>query len=153
MTPVDQLSGIFLESVCHGEFKNVYLRSCPISSFFILRFGIWWHRYIFFLKSGYDADFVIWDPLASFKIKTENILHKNKLTPYVGQELFGLIHSTIVGGKIVWNNGTISYPAKGQLLLWWNTYLITFSNHCAINKNMFDCSLCQKFFVTIFVIN
>jgi len=69
------------------------------------------------IEVGYDADFVIWDPLAKFTVATKNIMHKNKLTPYIGQELFGVIHSTIVGGETVWHEGAISHPAKGKLLI------------------------------------
>jgi len=69
------------------------------------------------IEPGFDADFVIWDPLAKFTVVTEDIMHKNKLTPYIGQELFGVIHSTIVGGKSVWEDGVISYPAVGKLLI------------------------------------
>ena len=39
------------------------------------------------LEANYDADMVLWDPLATFKVKQDQILHKNKLTPYLGHEV------------------------------------------------------------------
>jgi dihydroorotase-like cyclic amidohydrolase len=40
------------------------------------------------LQAGYDADFVIWDPLESFTVDETRILHKNRtVTPYMGRKL------------------------------------------------------------------
>jgi dihydroorotase-like cyclic amidohydrolase len=41
---------------------------------------------------GYDADFVVWSPEEMFTINTANIQHKNKITPYLGMQLSGVIH-------------------------------------------------------------
>ncbi len=58
---------------------------------------------------------VIWDPNASFSVTKENVLHKNKLTPYIGWELRGVVHETIVRGKTVFKNGQFHYDNESPL--------------------------------------
>ncbi len=41
---------------------------------------------------GYDADLVVWSPEEMFTINTANIQHKNKITPYLGMQLSGVVH-------------------------------------------------------------
>jgi allantoinase len=51
------------------------------------------------LAAGYDADIVLWDSEASFVVNPTEILHRHKVTPYVGRELFGKVLATYVGGR------------------------------------------------------
>jgi allantoinase len=51
------------------------------------------------LAPGYDADITLWDPEASFVVNPTEILHRHKVTPYVGRELFGTVLATYVGGR------------------------------------------------------
>jgi allantoinase len=51
------------------------------------------------LAAGYDADIVVWDPEARFVVEPAQLLHRHKLTPYAGRELFGRVTATYVGGK------------------------------------------------------
>ena len=51
------------------------------------------------LAAGYDADITLWDPEASFVVNPTEILHRHKVTPYVGRELFGKVLATYVGGR------------------------------------------------------
>ena len=51
------------------------------------------------LAAGYDADIVIWDPKARFVVDPKQLLHRHKVTPYAGRELFGKVTATYVGGK------------------------------------------------------
>jgi allantoinase len=68
------------------------------------------------IQKGYDADLVVWDPGKSF-IVTENIIqHKHKITPYLGEELFGVIEQTYLKGEKVFDNGSFIFN-KGNLLL------------------------------------
>jgi len=55
------------------------------------------------IAPGCDADLVIWDPEASFVVKTENVQHRHKLTPYVGRRMFGVVERTVVGGSKVFD--------------------------------------------------
>jgi allantoinase len=51
------------------------------------------------LAAGYDADIVVWDPKARFVVDPKLLLHRHKVTPYAGRELFGKVTATYVGGK------------------------------------------------------
>ena len=68
------------------------------------------------IKKGYDADFVIWDPHATLTITEDIILYKNKLSPYMNRTLAGVVKTTIVGGKIVYDNGIVSEKPLGKLI-------------------------------------
>ena len=61
------------------------------------------------LAPGYDADIVVWDPEASFVVEPAMLLHRHKLTPYLGRKLYGMIHSTFVGGRVTYDT-----PPAGQ---------------------------------------
>ena len=51
------------------------------------------------LAAGYDADIIVWDPETRFVVDPTELLHRHKLTPYAGRELFGKVADTYVGGR------------------------------------------------------
>jgi allantoinase len=51
------------------------------------------------LAADYDADIVIWNPDESFVVDPADLLHRHKVTPYAGRELFGRVRATYVGGQ------------------------------------------------------
>ena len=51
------------------------------------------------LAAGYDADIIVWDPETRFVVDPTELLHRHKLTPYTGRELFGKVSATYVGGR------------------------------------------------------
>jgi len=53
------------------------------------------------IEAGRDADFVVWHPEADFTVTNECILHRNKVTPYEGQTLSGVIEGTFLRGEKV----------------------------------------------------
>ncbi len=57
------------------------------------------------IAAGYDGDIVIWDPEASFVVDAAKLEHRNKVTPYAGRTLFGLVEKTLVGGRVVFSRG------------------------------------------------
>jgi len=69
------------------------------------------------IKVGKDADLVIWNPNEKKKISEEDILFRHKISPYIGEELFGTIRQTIVNGEIVFQKGKIINQNKGKWLL------------------------------------
>jgi allantoinase len=69
-----------------------------------------------FLKEGYDADITIWHPDREFTVETAAIQFKNKVTPYDGMELFGVVEATYVRGKKVYDRGELSIEPMGGLL-------------------------------------
>lgn len=71
------------------------------------------------ISVGKDADFVVWDPEASFAVDENfSIFHKHKLTPYSGHTFSGVVLSTYVRGQLVYENGThANTPCGSQILL------------------------------------
>jgi allantoinase len=51
------------------------------------------------IAAGYDADIVLWDPDAHFRVNPGELLHRHKVTPYAGRELFGKVSATYVAGQ------------------------------------------------------
>jgi len=68
------------------------------------------------IKIGNDADLVIWNPQEKKKVSKEDILFRHKISPYIGEELFGIIHKTIVNGETVFQKGKIINQNKGKWL-------------------------------------
>ncbi len=59
------------------------------------------------IEIGFDADIVIWRPEETQIIKDESVLHRYKISPYVGEEMYGCVKETIVNGGTVYSNGSI----------------------------------------------
>lgn len=51
------------------------------------------------LAVGKDADFVLWDPELKHTVTADTILHRHKVTPYVGMSLLGQIHQVFLRGN------------------------------------------------------
>ncbi|MBK9224204.1 MAG: amidohydrolase family protein [Flavobacterium sp.] len=69
------------------------------------------------IEIGKDADFVIWNPEESAVISEEDIHFRYKISPYIGQQLSGIVLETIVNGETVYKNKSIKTKNKGQWLL------------------------------------
>jgi allantoinase len=69
------------------------------------------------IAPGYDADIVIWQPEKEFEVRTELINFKNKITPYTGMKLRGVVEATYVHGNKVFDRGEFSQEPLGNLLL------------------------------------
>ncbi len=52
--------------------------------------------------AGMDADFVVWHPEQPADTSVEGNMHKHKLSPYTGKELWGKVLATFVGGSQVY---------------------------------------------------
>jgi allantoinase len=69
------------------------------------------------LAPGFDADIVIWHPEKEFEVRKDLIHFKNKLTPYEGMNLRGVVEATFVRGKKVFGNGEFAERPSGKLLV------------------------------------
>jgi allantoinase len=69
------------------------------------------------IAAGYDADIIIWNPQTTFRVEPSMIYHKHKLTPYAGQTLNGVVESTYLRGRKVYEHGQFSEKASGVMLL------------------------------------
>ena len=69
------------------------------------------------IRIGNDADLVIWNPKESQTIQEEDVLFRYKISPYIGQNLSGIVAETIVNGETVYQNKSLQNKNKGQWLL------------------------------------
>lgn len=70
-----------------------------------------------YLKTGYDADLVVWSPERQFRVSENDILHRHKGSPYEGLWLQGEVKQTIVNGILVFHNHQIKNKLAGKWLL------------------------------------
>lgn len=72
------------------------------------------------IAAGAHADFVIWDPEASEIISEENCLHQHKFSPFVGMNLTGMVHWTLLRGQVAFAGpqakGSNAVSAAGRML-------------------------------------
>ena len=54
------------------------------------------------LATGREADLCVFDPTAHVKITAESLKSQGKNTPFIGYELPGRVHYTLVGGRVVY---------------------------------------------------
>ncbi|MDQ3019482.1 MAG: allantoinase AllB [Bacteroidota bacterium] len=69
------------------------------------------------IEIGYDADLVIFDPDKKFIVNEDQLLHKHKVTPYSGKELFGIVEETYLKGIKIFENTKIISKPRGQIIL------------------------------------
>jgi len=62
------------------------------------------------IAPGYDADFVIWDPAASFTVEPASLHQRHPVTPYAGRRLQGMVRQTFVRGVCVFDRGR--FPSR-----------------------------------------
>lgn len=58
------------------------------------------------IKSGYSADLVVFDKDREFTVRNEDQFSKCGWSPYEGETLKGSIETVIVGGKIIYKDGS-----------------------------------------------
>jgi len=66
------------------------------------------------IAAGYDADFVVFDPDATFRV-TQDVLHyRHKVSPYLGETLRGQVTATYLRGSNVFSAGKFSEKPGGK---------------------------------------
>ncbi|MFQ5777248.1 MAG: allantoinase AllB [Terriglobia bacterium] len=68
------------------------------------------------IAAKYDADLVVWNPDASFRVEPEKLRHRHKLTPYAGQTLNGVVEATFLRGVKVYHEGSFPAGPLGAIL-------------------------------------
>jgi allantoinase len=69
------------------------------------------------IAAGRDADIVIWDPHREFTVNATALHHRNKITPYQGEQLKGIVRKTFLRGTKIFDNATLSPLPAGVMLL------------------------------------
>jgi allantoinase len=65
---------------------------------------------------GCEADFVIWDANAKFRVDPAQLHHRHKVTPYAGRELYGRVETTFLRGRKIFERGEFSAGPIGHVL-------------------------------------
>lgn len=73
------------------------------------------------IAKGYDADLVVWNPEKKFIVSKEMIHHKHKITPYLGEELVGVVEQTWLAGEKLFDGEKFLHLNKGKILATNNT--------------------------------
>jgi allantoinase len=65
---------------------------------------------------GHDADLVIWDPDSETAVDAAALYHRHPVTPYAGRTLAGRVHTTILRGDVVFENGACTPVPRGRVI-------------------------------------
>lgn len=65
---------------------------------------------------GRDADLVIWNPEAKFTVKAEGLHQRHKFTPYAGREMLGVVETTFLRGRKIYDWGEFWGAPIGHVL-------------------------------------
>ena len=65
---------------------------------------------------GFDADLIVFDPEKTFEVTAEMILHKHKVSPYICQELAGVVELTFLRGEQVFQRPNFLRLNHGEFL-------------------------------------
>lgn len=69
------------------------------------------------IESGYDADFVIWEPETTVDTSLDACYQTQKLSPYIGKNMKGRVRATFVdGGKVFDSEDGFSLAVCGKVL-------------------------------------
>jgi allantoinase len=68
------------------------------------------------IAKDFDADLVIWDPDAKFRVEPDRLHQRHKLTPYAGRELYGVVAATYLRGRKVFDRGEFASGPAGAIL-------------------------------------
>jgi allantoinase len=65
------------------------------------------------IREGNDADLVIFDPAGRFQVDGARLEHRHPITPYAGETLSGVVETTFVRGRKVYDHGMFPGEPKG----------------------------------------
>lgn len=66
------------------------------------------------IAKGLDADFVIFEPEEEFVVTDDRLYYRYPVSPYLGEELRGVVKATYLRGHRVFSNGQFSAEARGR---------------------------------------
>lgn len=68
------------------------------------------------IAAGCDGDLVVWHPESGAEIDVGTLEHKNKITPYHGETLHGVVAKTYLRGELIYDRGRYLGGPSGRLL-------------------------------------
>ncbi|MGA9801062.1 MAG: allantoinase AllB [Terriglobales bacterium] len=66
------------------------------------------------IAAGYDADLVVFDPEANFRVTPERLHYRYPLSPYLGETLRGVVKATYLRGQPVFVEGKFPEQPAGR---------------------------------------
>jgi allantoinase len=67
------------------------------------------------IQVGADADLIFFNPNKKFTVAKDTVLHKHKLTPYEGMELFGVVETAFLRGFRVFHDKLFTEPTGKEV--------------------------------------
>ena len=68
------------------------------------------------IAEGHDADLVIWNPEAAFRVEPDKLHQRHKITPYAGRDLQGVVTATFLRGRKIFERGEFPAGPIGNIL-------------------------------------
>lgn len=68
------------------------------------------------IAKGFDADFTAWNPEVKFTVTENMIQHKHKITPYLNEELSGVVEQTWLAGEKVFDGRKFLHLNRGKII-------------------------------------
>jgi allantoinase len=69
------------------------------------------------IAPGWDADLLVWDPSEVRQVQAEELFFRHKISPYLGQQLQGRVHYTLLRGECVYDGSVHPAGPIGRHLL------------------------------------
>jgi len=69
------------------------------------------------ISKGFDADMVVVDDKKSFVVNETCCYHKHKVSPYMGETLYGVVEQTYLNGEKIYEDGNFIQLNKGKLIV------------------------------------
>jgi allantoinase len=66
------------------------------------------------IATGWDADFVVFDPDREFLLREEDLHYRHPVSPYLGERLRGVVEATYLRGNSVFSNGNFPGEPAGR---------------------------------------
>ena len=73
-------------------------------------------KYIGTIEEGKYADFTIFNPEESFIVEPDSLHHKNKISAYHHEKLFGKVHTVFLNGEKIFDEGKFPTEPKGKII-------------------------------------
>jgi allantoinase len=66
------------------------------------------------IAAGYDADLVVFDPEAEFRVDDKKLHYRHPVSPYMGETLRGVVHATYLRGRPAFARGDFPGAPAGR---------------------------------------